>query len=154
MTEDGQTELQHLREEYRTLQEEIQQRHVPSAAHDPTAIFPFIAQEQTQHSVMLLCRTLGVSPSGYWAWRNRGHSLRDRRGPGTPDPHSGHLFGKWRPLWSTTHPGGIARRRDRVQPQARCPLDADSWPGRLLSRPSGRLLTPGTGPCPAGASRR
>jgi putative transposase len=34
--------------------------------------------EKANHSVVTLCRVLGVSPSGYWAWRKRGCSARSR----------------------------------------------------------------------------
>lgn len=33
-------------------------------------------REKANHPVRRLCRVLGVAPSGYWAWRQRGHSAR------------------------------------------------------------------------------
>lgn len=33
-------------------------------------------REKATHAVVTLCRVLGVSPSGYWAWRKRGPSAR------------------------------------------------------------------------------
>jgi putative transposase len=38
--------------------------------------FRFIAAEQACHSVALLCRVLGVSRSGYYAWQTRSRSRR------------------------------------------------------------------------------
>jgi putative transposase len=37
-----------------------------------------VEREQAQHPVRRLCRVLGVSPSGYWAWRRREPSARAR----------------------------------------------------------------------------
>jgi putative transposase len=39
-------------------------------------IFAFIACEKAFHAVAMLCRVLGVSPSGYYAWHTRGPSAR------------------------------------------------------------------------------
>jgi len=38
----------------------------------------FVEREQAHHPVRRLCRALGVSPSGYWAWRRREPSARAR----------------------------------------------------------------------------
>lgn len=38
--------------------------------------FAFIAREKANHAVALLCRVLGVSPSGYYAWCQRDPSAR------------------------------------------------------------------------------
>ena len=35
-------------------------------------------REKAHHAVVRLCSVLGVSPSGYWAWRKRGLSARAR----------------------------------------------------------------------------
>ncbi len=45
-------------------------------------IFPFIAEHDQQYSITVLCKTLQVSESGYYAWRNREpsqHSREDAR---------------------------------------------------------------------------
>jgi hypothetical protein len=40
--------------------------------------FRFIEAERASHCVPLLCRVLGVSRSGYYAWKNRPPSERVR----------------------------------------------------------------------------
>ncbi len=40
--------------------------------------FRFVEQEKARYPVRILCAALGVSPSGYYAWRSRGPSARER----------------------------------------------------------------------------
>jgi putative transposase len=40
--------------------------------------FRFVEQEKERYPVRVLCAALGVSPSGYYAWRSRGPSARER----------------------------------------------------------------------------
>ena len=40
--------------------------------------FRFVEQEKARYPVRILCTALGVSPSGYYAWRSRGSSARER----------------------------------------------------------------------------
>ena len=40
--------------------------------------FRFVEQEKARYPVRMLCSALGVSPSGYYAWRSRGPSCRQQ----------------------------------------------------------------------------
>ncbi len=39
-------------------------------------VYEFVEREKANHPVRRICRVLGVAPSGYWAWRQRGLAAR------------------------------------------------------------------------------
>lgn len=81
--------------------------------------YMFIAAQATQHAVRLLCRVLGVSRSGYCAWRTRPPAARVRADQGLTEQirqihaHSRQTYGSPR-VRATLHARGEAVGRRRV----------------------------------------
>lgn len=81
--------------------------------------FAFIAAEKAQHSVTRLCRCLRVTPSGFYAWRNRGLSARAQRDVVLRTKlrafhaASGHRYGRPN-LWKDLQEDGEAVSEKRV----------------------------------------
>ncbi|MCI6584743.1 MAG: IS3 family transposase, partial [Mobiluncus sp.] len=44
---------------------------------DKQVVFAFIDEDRVNHKVSVLCRVLGVTRGGYYAWRSRSRSARD-----------------------------------------------------------------------------
>ncbi|MDI6871128.1 MAG: IS3 family transposase [Bacillota bacterium] len=86
LTTSEREELQRLRRENRILREE---RDILKKAGgllcqgdrpDPVEAFRFVEHQKAAHRVAAMCRVLGVSTNGYYAWRTRDlsvHAMRD-----------------------------------------------------------------------------
>jgi transposase-like protein len=74
-------ELSKLRKEVRVLREErdiLKSRSLLHSGDDPVSRYRFIAAEKAKMSVVRLCRTLGVSTSGFYDWQHDQPSTRAR----------------------------------------------------------------------------
>ena len=84
LTSDEQEELRRLRRENRRVTRGARNSKKsrgllrPGEQRDPVVGYEFVEREKAHHAVVRLCHTLGVSPSGYWAWRKRGCSARSQ----------------------------------------------------------------------------
>jgi putative transposase len=78
-----------------------------------------VEQERADHRVARMCRVLGVSPSGYYAWRKRGLSRRRREDAALLErvrriwEGSGRTYGAPR-VWAELRAGGVRCSRKRL----------------------------------------
>lgn len=97
-------------------------------------VFRFVEREKATYPVTTMCRVLGVSPSGYWAWSKRPPSERSRQDlalASTPADQIGEcVFGAAR----TAIIAAYAARR--------LPQSGAGWP-RTSTACSSRSSTPG-----------
>ena len=81
--------------------------------------FAFIAAEKARHTVIILCRCLQVTPSGFYAWVLRGLSTRAKRDLVLRTKlrafhaASGHRYGRPN-LWKDLQEDGEAVSEKRV----------------------------------------
>ena len=97
---------------------------------DPIRGYEFVRAHQAHYPVATQCRLLGVSTSGYYAWRRRGMSARaeaDRELLSMIQVIHRRL--PWH-VWCTQDTCGARRQRSSCGAQASCPFDEFSVPGR------------------------
>ena len=85
----------------------------------PAQRFAFVEREKANHSVQVLCQVLGVSLSGYYAWRKRGQSAHAQQDEVLTAriealyQESGHTYGAPR-IHAALQAAGISCGRKRV----------------------------------------
>lgn len=104
----------------------------PGGRPDPVTVFRFVKREKAAYPVTTLCRVLGVSPSGYRAWRGRPRSPRAAADEAlTERIRTIHRASRGN-LRRAEGAGRAGRRGHRLWPQAGGSSDA---PRRLGRRP-------------------
>jgi putative transposase len=109
-----------------------------------------IGAEAAQHPVSLLCSVLGVSRAGYYAWKNRGISPRERRDRellaliGQIHDESEGSYG-WQRIYAELRARGVRASRKRVARKMR----AAGLSGLLVRRRGTTTFrVPGVRPAP------
>ena len=108
-------ELRKLRKENRQLrvEREILAKAAAWFALDERSdfheVFRFVRVNQTDYPITTMCRLLGVSTSGYYAWVYRGPSKRDEANARLLETINGIRKQGSSDLWSSPHYGGTSR---------------------------------------------
>ena len=129
-------ELQRLRRENRQLREEresLQKSYGLVRSGDrlgPGEVLEHVKANQAHHRVATMCRVLGVSPSGYYAWQKPWafSSCEARGGAAGHDPV--HPRGLWWHLWGASGPCRTRGQRAPGEPQTGGSADARVGLGR------------------------
>ena len=117
-TSDEKAELARLRREVAVLQGGARdpQEGGPvfrRGERDAMSCYRFIAAHAAQHPVALSCRVLGVSRSGYYAWRGRARVGPGAGRRGADRAHRGHPPGQPGDVWQPARPRRTARGGER-----------------------------------------
>ena len=100
------------RELERTRQErDILKKTVSHLLARPAVRYQVVEEYRKEYPVSVLCDTLGVSLSGYYAWKNRPMSQHQREDQPARRAHSRRLSRLSTGVWESTYSCGIARSR-------------------------------------------
>ncbi|BCH57135.1 hypothetical protein RvVAR031_pl04660 (plasmid) [Agrobacterium vitis] len=90
--------------------------------------FRFTDQAKEEFPAYRLCKVLGVSQSGYFAWKDRPASHRQPEDKGDAGACALGLRPVSRDLWQPTHDAGITGQLLCHRPEANRPADTREWP--------------------------